>query len=423
MYTVNIWSGNSHSREVDIAAWDKWNETIGKEMGVHVNFTVHGGDSITKNMELAIQSGTAPDFIFGDLVKLAEAGNIVAYDDIPGGDEIIKKYEGKLANLKHQYKGKTYCLPGGPASQGLIYNKDMFKAAGIVDENGEAKPPRTWSELVECAEKLTDKAKGEYGIIAPLKWTGWFGSDITSPSQTLIGFEGFNPATGKYDYSGYKIPMESWVKMFNANSVYPSAESLDNDSARAMFAEGKIGMKFGFSFDVGVLNDQFPAKCDWGVAPYPMKEDGTGYKQRIDYGTTSYINAASKVPYDILLQVQMSSNRESAINAYKNCTGLPGDWSIIDEVELENPKKGWEEFANLVKISSLTVLKPSMELAGLENMETIFTKYVLTGQMSVDDAIKLGTENANKGVETYFASNPNQSLNDYIIPGWKPELQ
>ncbi|UKI35907.1 MAG: extracellular solute-binding protein [Clostridiales bacterium] len=37
---------------------------------------------------------------------------------------------------------KTYRLPVSVTTMGLIYNKDMFKSAGIVDEKGEAKAPR-----------------------------------------------------------------------------------------------------------------------------------------------------------------------------------------------------------------------------------------------------------------------------------------
>ncbi|UKI36826.1 MAG: extracellular solute-binding protein [Clostridiales bacterium] len=35
--------------------------------------------------------------------------------------------------------GKTYSLPFSAATRGLVYNKDMFKAAGIVDEKRRGK--------------------------------------------------------------------------------------------------------------------------------------------------------------------------------------------------------------------------------------------------------------------------------------------
>ncbi len=422
--TITIWSGNSHSRDVVTSYYEEWNKTKGKELGIHVDYQVQGGDSITKNMELALQSGTAPDIVSGSLEKLVEGGNIVALDDVPGGPEIIKQFEekGQLTEGRHKYKGKTYTLPGGPGPQGLLYNKDLFKAAGIVDENGEAKPPKTWSELVECAQKLTDKSKNQYGIIAPLKWTGWWGSDVASPTQTLIGFQAFNPAEGKFDYSGFKVPMESWLKMFDNDSVYPGAESLDNDSARAMFAEGNIGMKFGFNFDVGVLNDQFPAKCDWGVTTYPVNEEGVSYKHRMDYGGTGFINKDSKIPYEKILAVladQVSKDYQKYM--FEQNVAMPLDTTVIEEANMENPKTGWVEFAKITDLSALVVRTPSAEMGGMENLETMFKKYVMTGEMTVDEAIKKAGENHNKGMNDYYSVHTEKDLNEFIIPDWTPE--
>ncbi len=421
--TLTIWSGNSHSREVMINWYKQWNETKGKEIGLYIDFQVIGGDSLTKNMELALQNGNAPDFISGSLEKLVEGGYALAYDDLPGGPELIEEVKARGFDFRegiHTYKGKTYSFPGGPSSQGLIYNKDMFKAAGLVDENGEAKPPKTWAEVVEYAKILTNKEKGEYGIIAPLKWTGWWGSDVSSPTQTLIGFQNFNPATGKFDYSGYKVPMESWLTMFKEGSVYPGAESLDNDSARAMFAEGKIGMKFGFSFDVGVLNDQFPAKCDWAATTYPVNNDGTGYKHRIDYGGTSIINAKTKVPLEKIVEL-IKPDKEKDKYQYENCVGIPLDTSVIEDAKLVTPKTGWEDFAKIVAESSLVVRAPSTEMGGMEGLDTMFTKYVMSGQMTVDEAIQKATENVNKAMNDYYAVHTDKDLNDFIIPDWKPD--
>jgi len=86
------------------------------------------------------------------------------------------------------------------------------------------------------------------------------------------GSEGFDPKTGKFDYSVLKPVLETVMGIKEDGSFYPGAEGLDNDPARARFAEGNIGMKFAWSWDVGVFNDQFAAKCDWGVAPIPVED-------------------------------------------------------------------------------------------------------------------------------------------------------
>jgi len=64
--------------------------------------------------------------------------------------------------------GRIYGLPiggiGGGYVMTLFYNKKLFKAAGIVDEAGEPKPPQTWAEFVETAVRLTDKKRGAAGF-------------------------------------------------------------------------------------------------------------------------------------------------------------------------------------------------------------------------------------------------------------------
>lgn len=50
-------------------------------------------------------------------------------------------------------------------------------------------------------------------------------------------------------------------------------------------------MKMAISWDVGVLNDQFPAKCDWGVCDLPvMDESATRYKEPTRPSTLYFVN-------------------------------------------------------------------------------------------------------------------------------------
>jgi len=54
------------------------------------------------------------------------------------------------------YQGKTYCIPNTVDSRAMVYNKDLFARAGLVDSRGEAKPPANWRELRDYALILTE---------------------------------------------------------------------------------------------------------------------------------------------------------------------------------------------------------------------------------------------------------------------------
>jgi ABC-type glycerol-3-phosphate transport system substrate-binding protein len=71
--------------------------------------------------------------------------------------------------------GRIYALPIMAYVQTLAYNKKLFTQAGIVDANGEAKPPATWEEFASSAQKLTNRRKGVsgFGMMGQGAECGW----------------------------------------------------------------------------------------------------------------------------------------------------------------------------------------------------------------------------------------------------------
>ena len=71
----------------------------------------------------------------------------------------------------------VYFLPWTIGTMILGYRTDLFKEAGIVDEEGNPKPPETWEEFLEAAKKLTVDLDGDgkidrYGV-------GWYAGRIS----------------------------------------------------------------------------------------------------------------------------------------------------------------------------------------------------------------------------------------------------
>lgn len=429
MTTVTIWSGEAHSEAVMQEVFKNWNETVGKEAGIQIEYTVQGGDSFSQMIDLALQSGTAPDFWSGgSIANLADNGYIMAYDDILSAEQIeqfYEEYSGMLLEKQDTYEGKLYSIPLTSSPYGLIYNKDMFKAAGIVDENGEAKPPRTLEEMREYAKLLTDPDKKQYGIIFPKKWDGWFGFDINSPASSYSGsYTEYNWATDDYDLSHMKPFMQLVLDMIEDGSVYPGMDSIDNDTARAIFAEGSVGMKYGASFDVGVLNDQFPATCEWGAVSYPMVDEEHDYKAYTWYGRSYRVNANSEVPVEklkVVLELLLSD--EYAVEMYKGSVYYPLDSSILVGVEADNPKMGWTDFGLMASDVTGTAGSPATDMDGLRGIQAIFLEDILPGNMSIDEGIALAEENLRLGRERYCEAHPDYDTHQYANPDWTPELK
>lgn len=76
-------------------------------------------------------------------------------------------------------ESKLYGIPKDGYVLGLMYNVNLFKTAGLVDEKGIPKYPKTWDELAETAKILKDKT-GKAGFFFPTKNNqgGWMFMNI-----------------------------------------------------------------------------------------------------------------------------------------------------------------------------------------------------------------------------------------------------
>jgi len=301
----------------------------------------------------------------------------------------------------------------------LIYNKDMFKAAGIVDENGEAKAPETWDEMREVAKKLTDVSKKQYGFAFPMKWSSAFNWDLRKPWGASLpnATSVFNYSTGKFDYQAFKPAMEWLLAVKEDGSCFPGAEGLDNDAARAQFAEGRVGMMLGASWDVGVFNEQFVAKCDWGVAKVPVQNVDERYKGEMSAGPLLAVN--SKIDEDLAEKVgkvyQWFNSDDFLKKLFEAGKVIPYKPSIIESASLENAQKGWKDFADLVDYSMALPVTPKIELNG-DGEYIVFSK-IWAGSVTVDEGLadieKRSNEALQKGIDEGSIN-----LDDYVIPNF-----
>lgn len=411
-------SSNGHARTFQEKMVEEFNDTIGKEKKIKISYSFKD-DGSDVAVTLAA-GGKAPDFIGGNLVEFVDKGYIEAIDDMPGGEEYLKNYEGYFREKTNMYKGKHYCVPTASQLYGLVYNKDMFKEAGIVDENGEALPPETWDEVREYAKKLTNKSEKKFGIILPLKWDGWFSYEVMSTAMAATGkFNGYDPATGIFDYTCMQPMLDNLIGMKNDGSIYPGATNIDNDPARARFAEGNIGMKFAVSWDVAVFNDQFPAKCDWGVAPLPSIEKDVKYMQSGGYTYSSYINKmnldSDEKREAVMTVYKWMTSDEYCKKAYEAGVSLPWNGNIVGDKKYTGKIKGWADFNDILKISQMPPYTPERDTSAYTSIDRDFIDNCwTTGKKTTKQVLEDWSKAVNEGVKLFAESHPDVNLEDYI---------
>src|SRR3954454_5168055 len=132
-----------------------------KQTGVNVNFKVIPWSDLFTNITTAVTSGKGPDVLNIGNTWSATLQSTGAFEPFEGGT--LNAVGGKDKFLQTSWSasgapGKTpTSVPLYGLSYGLIYNKKLFKEAGI------ATPPKTWSEFVADAKKLT-KPPDQWGV-------------------------------------------------------------------------------------------------------------------------------------------------------------------------------------------------------------------------------------------------------------------
>lgn len=398
--TVTVWTNSTHTKDIMTELVAGYNEGAGKQQGIRIDYVVQGGD-YQKVLDVSVQAKELPDLYYpiSGIKNLVKQNALTAVEDMPGGAEFVAKYDGKLVEFSNTYEGKTFTVPYNLTTIGLLYNKDLFKKNGLVDETGEAKAPATWEEVREYAKLCTNPEAKEYGIALPLKWGGYTSWDLLMPFFSVTGSMGWDAVKGEYDYEKL-LPAFEWFQQIKADeSYYIGAEGLDNDPARAQFAEGNIAMKLGASWDCGVLNDQFPAKCDWGVAPIPGLGGETVYKQNCS--TDPFLAISSNLPEEKkekVMAVYKWFHDEEVISAlYKAGKIIPADESIIETVTLENPPKGWAEFCSFSGISLKAPQAPSVTLEG-DSIAQVLMK-IWMGELDAKEGLADLTKRTNEGLK------------------------
>ena len=203
-------------------------------------------------------------------------------------------------------KGKTYSAPHeapfGAMWYQLYVNTKVLKDAGLVDASGNPKLPVTADDLISESQTIKTKSGGKvYG------W-GWGGkSDFVWGFPLLAAqLSGANPdkdgldfKTGKYDWGtnpAYKNALETMVKMRDTGLILPESASIDDEGARAEFADGKFAFLIAGTWVINGWAKTHPNFADYTITAPPLFGTAApkSYYNASPGGTLFGVNAKSK---------------------------------------------------------------------------------------------------------------------------------
>ena len=399
---LTIWVGWSAGHELIefkkiIAEYDK------KRPNVTVN--VVGGINDDKIIS-ALRAGNAPD-----VVSSFQSNNVGVYCPSGGWIDLNPYLKRDKIDVNQfpagpryytAYKGIRCALPLLADTYGLYYNKDLFKQAGLTA------PPKTFSELVADAKKLTKKnPDGSFKVMGydpnALFYHGGAGIGTYG---TLIGATYFDKAgksnlardpgwtrlltwqKGLIDFYGYK------------NLVKWQTGAGDEFAASHPFENGKLAMMLDGEWRVAFIQHEHP-NLNYATAPMPVDDAhpelyGSGYVN----GTIIGMPKTGKHRDEAWDLVKYLTTNDHALARFSNAIrNVPSTASSSKSPEL-TPDAHFKTFLTIFndKHSTTVPITP----IGLDHLQT-FSNFVAKWYSGSVKNLKAGLQDVDKTIDDKMA--------------------
>ncbi len=245
-----------------------------KTPNVTVQFDTIPFNDYTTKLTLQLAGSNAPDggWILENTAPQFIASGVLT-DLTPtfaaGADYDFNDFEKSALGL-WQTGSKVYALPFSTSPFLLIYNADMFAAAGLATPAEQAaKGEWTWAALASAAKKIaeTQKAYGLESVDANVYKPGGFWTTLT-PIIRAYGGDAWDAnntclLNSKNSVDAIRLYHDM---VFKDKSAVPPGENAD-------FFTGKSAMTIG---QISRLTKLDSATFKWGIAPLPKGPAGDG---------------------------------------------------------------------------------------------------------------------------------------------------
>ncbi|MBK3645925.1 MULTISPECIES: extracellular solute-binding protein [Streptomyces] len=344
-------------------------------------------DQAQNKFDTAAGSKGAPDILRSEVgwtPAFAKKGYFLPLD---GTDALADKDKFQSSLITQaQYQGKTYGVPLVTDTLALVYNKALFKKAGITEA------PKTWDELKADAAKVQDKAKVD----------GYWGSTQAYYAQSFLYGEG----TDTVDASAKKITVNSpaakkaygtWLSLFSGKGLHKADTTADAYAhIQDAFVNGKVASIIQGPWEITNFykGSAFKDKSNLGIATVPAGSTGKagaptgGHNLSVYAGSDSahqkaalkFVNfmTSAKSQTEIALKNSTLPTRADAYTSeVKADPGIAGYQGVLSAAQ---PRPALPEYSSLwgpldTELPKIAGGKESLD-KGLSNAELAIAKLV-----------------------------------------------
>lgn len=293
--TVTVWDfGGSEFQWMDDIVIPAYKEK-------HPNITIsHIGvveDELGLKLETAIAAGEAPDLVIFPPPRVIAAGHALELDNFMTRDGLKREDFCPIFNSDNLfagasfYKGKVYGLPIDTNIWAMIYNKKLFKDAGLPELTSKDYIDfGTWLEYARAINKPSEKLEDRvWGSVMFTPQFNAMGNYMSNPY--VLGEDG-RTAKGNIDSEDWIHVWEALTTAYKEDLTTETAGAMLADVEEDMFTQGKVGMTYAALGDAMAARD---AGIDVGLTGQPVATKD--WKVNVGgWNTTYYMMASTKHP-------------------------------------------------------------------------------------------------------------------------------
>jgi multiple sugar transport system substrate-binding protein len=334
-----------------------------KNPNVELAYDVVPWNELWIKYAIVFDAGQSPDVIYlPDMVIIptAKAGRLMPLDQFL--TPAMKADYITPLEQKTYYEGKKYAITTNTDVRVSIYNKKLFRQAGLDPEA----PFKYWEDVISLGPKLSNKAKDvwAYGAIcdkslhAPLIWGVLplqCGGDVIDADGKAI----YNSAAGVRSAQYYYDLFHKYELMSKA------CLGLDENGVQRAFLAGQFATIIVGNWHYPIILSQGFPEADLGWAPIPYPKDG---KPASISGTWEWvISSKSKVPKVAWSYIEALTDNEhlkaEALTGYR----VPTRQSLVGDPAYASSKAHREmvEFQNKYSQQEPSTLYPLEYCEGL----------------------------------------------------------
>jgi len=286
----------------------------------------------------------------------------------------MNNYPKSLVDL-YTYDGQSYGIPKDFDTIGVWYNKALFDEKKVEYPNVSW----DWSKLIDAAQKLTDPAKGQWGIAANFDSQGGYYNTIYQAGGYMISDD---KKSSGYDKPEAIEGIQFWTDLIHKYKASPTMAQMTDTEAINMFTSGKVAMLWEGSWNaVDFANNEY-LKDKIGVAALPKGKE----QSVVIHGLGHVMSKNTKHPKEAWEFLKFLGSKEVADIHTKTGVAIPAFNGTQDAWVKSQPNLDLQIF-----IDQLAYSKPypvSKYTAKWSGLESDILKKAWSGELSPEEAGK-----------------------------------